>query len=258
MTASDEWLVDMHVKVLDDEVVRRAKASGLDALVYAPHFTRLPEIEATASAYSDDELRVFPAREVFTGTWRNRQHVLALGLSDPVPDFITLDGAMTEFERQDATVLVPHPEFLNVSLDEAAIQRYREEIAAIETYNPKVTDRSNRRSRTIAARQDLPPFGSSYAHLPGTVGAAWTAFDGEALGDEVTESSLTAALEAGDVSRTGHRNGLSHYGRRLAERAHLGWENTWAKVDRLFLSGTEPTHPDHIAYDGAFDDVAVY
>ncbi|PHQ46649.1 metal-dependent phosphoesterase, partial [Halorubrum sp. C3] len=34
--------VDAHVKVLDDEVVARAKDRGIDALVYAPHFTRLP------------------------------------------------------------------------------------------------------------------------------------------------------------------------------------------------------------------------
>jgi hypothetical protein len=38
----------------------------------------------------------------------------------------------------------------------------------------------------------------------------------------------------------------------------LGYENSWEKVDRLFLSGTEPTHPGHIAYGGRFDDVAVY
>jgi predicted metal-dependent phosphoesterase TrpH len=248
----------MHVKVLNERVVQRAKSRDLDALVYAPHFTRLPEIEAAAAAYSDDELRVLPAREVFTGSWRDRQHVLALGLSEPVPDFVTLDGAMAEFERQDATVVVPHPEFLNVGLDESTIQRYRDRIAAVEVYNPKVMNRDNRRGRTIAARQDIPPFGSSYAHLSGTVGEAWTAFDGDDHGDELTVASLTAALEAGDISRFGHRNGVSHRGRRLAEQAHLGWENTWKKIDRLFLSGTEPTHPDHIAYDGEFDDIAVY
>jgi len=60
--------VDCHVKVLNERVVERAKRAGLDALVYAPHFTRLPEIRERAAAYSDDELLVVPAREVFTGT----------------------------------------------------------------------------------------------------------------------------------------------------------------------------------------------
>jgi predicted metal-dependent phosphoesterase TrpH len=258
VTASDEVRVDMHVKVLDERVVRRAKDRGLDALVYAPHFTRLPDVEAAAERYSDDELTVVPAREVFTGSWRNRRHVLALGLTDPVPDFVTLDGAMDAFARQDATVLVPHPDFLNVSLDEAAIQRHRETITGVETYNPKVTNRGNRRAAAVAARQNLRTFGSSYAHLRKTVGEVWTAFDRADLDGAVTAESLAAALKAGVERRIGHRTGLAHAAQRFAERAHLGWENTWGKVDRLFLSGTEPTHPDHIAYDGRFDDVAVY
>jgi hypothetical protein len=55
-----------------------------------------------------------------------------------------------------------------------------------------------------------------------------------------------------------HRTGAEHRLRRFAEISHLFYENSWGKIDRIFLSGTEPTHPDHIAYDGRFDDVAVY
>jgi hypothetical protein len=40
-----------------------------------------------------------------------------------------------------------------------------------------------------------------------------------------------------------------------AEFAHLGWENTYKKFDRIYLQGTEPTHPEHIFYDGRFGDV---
>ncbi len=258
VTESDVVRVDMHVKVLDERVVRRAKERGLDALVYAPHFTRLPAIEATAERYSDEELAVIPAREVFTGDWRNRQHVLALGLDEPVPDFITLEGAMAEFRRQDAAVLVPHPGFLNVSLGESSIRQYRDTIDAVETYNPKLTRRGNRRARTVAVRQNLSPFASSYAHLPTTVGEAWTALNGDAVGDDVTAASIVAALKAGADRRIDHRSGLTHRRSRIAEQAHLVWENTWGKIDRVFLSGTEPTHPRHIAYDGAFDDIAAY
>ena len=49
-----------------------------------------------------------------------------------------------------------------------------------------------------------------------------------------------------------------HDWHRAVEFAHLGWENTWTKFDRLFLSGMEPTHPDHVAYDGRFDAESVY
>ncbi len=246
--------VDPHVKILNEQVAARAKARGLDAVVYAPHFTRLPEIRARAGQFSDDDLLVVPGREVFTGTWRNRQHVLGVGLSEPIPDFISLQGALSEFERQDAAVLVPHPGFLNVSLDRAAVTQYAEAIHAVETHNFKTLPRGNRRARDLAREAGLPAFGSSYAHLSGSVGEVWTAFERE-IG---SESDLVAALRTGAPRRVLRRDTLGHAVRGIAEFAHLGYENSWGKVDRLFLSGTEPTHPSHVAYAGRFDDVREY
>ena len=250
----DEFRVDAHVKVLDEGVVERAKRRGLDALVYAPHFEQLPKIRETARRYSDDDLLVVPAREVFAGTWRNRRHVLALGLSEPVPDFITLEAAMREFERQDAAVLVPHPRFLNVSLGYEEIQRYSDQIAAVEAYNPKLVGGWADRAKRLVADFDVAPFGSSYAHLTGSVGEVWTAFDREFS----NASEVVAAFAADAPRRVGRRSSLSHRARKAAEFAHLGVENTWEKVDRIFLQGTEPTHPRHLLYDGRFDDAAVY
>jgi hypothetical protein len=246
--------VDLHVKVLDEGVVERAKARGIDVLVYAPHFVRLPAIRSRAERFSDDELLVVPGREVFTGAWRDRKHVLAVGLTDPVPDFVTLDGAMQEFARQGAAVLVPHPDFLSVSLSSRDVERFRDRIDAVEVYNPKHLPHHNRRARRLADVHALPGFASSYAHLTGTVGEAWTHF--EATLD--SGSALVDALRSGVSRAVDHRSGVAHEGRCLVEKAHLAWENSYEKVDRLFLSGMEPTHPRHIFYDGRFDEIAVY
>lgn len=254
VTSRGEFRVDMHVKVLDDRVVERAKARGLDALVYAPHFMRLPEIERRAAAHSDEDLLVVPAREVFTGNWQDRRHVLAVGLSEPVPDFITLSGAMAEFERQDAAVLVPHPTFATVSLDGEQIAEYADTIDDVEVYNPKHFSWHNRRAQELAADHGYAGFTSSYAHLRGTIGEAWTAFE-EPLADV---DDLVGALQEGAPRSVYHREGLGHQLRCKAEFAHLGYENTWKKVDRLLLQGTEATHPHHLAYEGKFDDVSVY
>ncbi len=254
VSQDDEWAVDLHVKVLTESVVERAKARGIDVLVYAPHFERLPAIRDAATAYSDDDVLVVPAREVFTGTWKERKHVLGIGLTDPIPDFVTLEGAIAELRRQGAAVVVPHPEFFTVGLTEADLRRHRADVDAIEVYNPKHWPRHNHRARELAGSLDLPAVASSYAHLEGTVGEAWTAFETPIE----TEAALVTALREGVPRRPLHRRGASHDARRLAEFAHLGWENTWKKLDRVLLSGTEPTHPDHIAYGGAFDDIAVY
>lgn len=246
--------VDPHVKVLNERVVARAKARGLDVVVYAPHFVRLPEIRSRAERFSDGDLLVVPAREVFTGTWRTRRHVLAVGLSDPVPDFISLDGALAEFDRQGAAVLVPHPGFLNVSLDRATVERHVDTIHGVETHNFKTHSRQNRRARQLSRETGIPAFGSSYAHLSGSIGEVWTGFDRRLD----TESALIAALREEAPRRVVRRSTLGHTLRRVAEFAHLGYENSWGKIDRLFLSGDEPTHPGNVAYEGRFDDVREY
>lgn len=246
--------VDLHVKVLDERVAERAKRRGVDTLVYAPHFTRLPTARRRAEAFSDDELTVVPGREVFTGTWGNRKHVLAIGLSEPVPDFIPLETAMAEFERQGAAVLAPHPEFLNVSLSASDIAYYEDTLDAVETYNPKHLPADNRRAREIAADTGIPPFASTYAHLRTTVGEVWSRFDRSIR----SEAELVGALREGAPRGVGHRDGTVHRLRRAAEFAHLGWENSYGKLDRILLSGMEPTHPRHIAYEGRFEDAALY
>ena len=249
-----ETRVDMHVKILDEQVVARAKTRGIDVLVYAPHFTRLPDIRARAEAFTDDDLLVVPARELFTGSWRDRKHLLAVGLEEPVPDFITLDAAIADCQRQGAAVLVPHPALANVSLTRVDIERHRDAIDAVELHNGKCLPWQNRAMRRVVRETGADPFGSSYAHLRGSVGEVWTAFD-EPI-DDVAD--LVGALTTGAPRRVVRRSGPGHRLRGLVEFAHLGYENSWGKLDRLLLSGMEPTHPDHIAYEGRFDDVAVY
>jgi len=246
--------VDLHVKVLDEQVVQQAKVRGLDAIVYAPHFTRLSDIRERARRFSDDELAVYPGRELFTGPWQQRRHLLAVGLDEQVPDFLTLEGTMAELRRQGAAVLIPHPGFLNVSLGLGELQRYRETIDAIEVLNPKFLPHHRRRAEGFVRETGLPRYGSSYAHLRRTVGEAWVSFDTPVSG----EAEFVDALKSDTLRELHSRSGLAHTLRRGLEFAHLGYENTWEKFDRVMLQGTAATHPDHVAYGGAFDDVKVY
>jgi len=246
--------VDPHVKVLDDGVVRRAKAAGLDAVVYAPHFTHLSTVRERAAEFADDELLVVPAREVFTGTWRERRHVLAVNPADPVPDFLPLETTMAELDRQDAAVLAPHPGFVTVSLSREQVLAYREVLDAVEVYNPKHLPWHNRRARAIARAAELPPFTSSYAHLRSTVGEAWVTFE-ERFDDA---GALADAFRRGAPREVNRRHGAGHQARCGAEFGHLVWENSWQKFDRVVLNGREATHPHHPAYDGRFEDASVY
>ncbi|ERG96387.1 PHP-associated domain-containing protein [Haloquadratum walsbyi] len=246
--------IDLHVKVLSHKVVARAKARDIDILVYAPHFTRFDDIRSRAAQFSDEELLVIPAREIFTGSWHTRRHILGVGLNEPIPDFISLTGALDALERQDAATLIPHPEFMNVSLSESDIQTHTDAIDAIEVYNFKSPGWANTRGISLIDETDHQPFGSSYAHLPRSVGRVWTTFD--CVID--SEADLVEALKSGVSRRVYHEHGLMYTAHELIEFAHLIYENSWKKLDRLLLSGMEPTHPGHIAYDGQYDDVAEY
>jgi predicted metal-dependent phosphoesterase TrpH len=246
--------VDLHVKVLSDEVVACAKAREIDVIVYAPHFTRFDNIRSRAAQFSDDDLLVIPAREIFTGSWQTRRHILAIGLNEPIPDFISLTGALDALDRQGAATLIPHPEFMNVSFSESDIQANADAVDAIEVYNFKSPGWANTRSISLITETNHQPFGSSYAHLPGSVGRVWTTFDCAID----SEADLVEALKSGVSRRVYHERGLMYTAHELAEFVHLVYENSWKKLDRLFLSGMEPTHPQHIAYDGKYDDVAEY
>jgi predicted metal-dependent phosphoesterase TrpH len=197
---------------------------------------------------------VVPAREVFTGAWHDRRHVLAVDPDDPVPDFVTLGGALDALRGQETAVVVPHPGFANVSMDADDITQHAGAVHAVETHNAKLLAYQNRRARRIARETGLPGAASSYAHRRATVGEAWTAFDRPVE----RAPDLVAALREGAPRRAVRRRGLRTTARSLVEFAHLGYENTWGKVDRVLLSGMEATHPGHVAYEGRFDDVRVY
>lgn len=254
MSASSGFRVDCHVKILDEVVVRRAKAAGLDALVYAPHFTHLSDVRERAARFSDDDLLVVPARECFTGPWHDRKHVLAVDPDDPIPDFLSLEDTMAELDRQDAAVLVPHPTFLSVSLSPEDVRYFRDVVDAVEVYNPKHLPWHNRRARDLAAEADVQPFTSSYAHLRPTVGVAWVEFDEQ----YETAADLVDALQTGAPRRLHRGQGIGHTLRCTSEFAHLGWENSWGKFERLVLRGREATHPLADRYDGRFAEMSVY
>jgi predicted metal-dependent phosphoesterase TrpH len=254
MTDDGVTRVDLHVKILDDDVVRRAKQAGLDVLVYAPHFTHLTDIRDRAIQYSDEDLLVVPARECFTGGWNQRRHVLVVDPSDPIPDFLTFEATMRELDERDETVLAPHPTFLTMSLSEADIRDYSDVFDAVEVFCPKNWWFHSRRMAQIAAETGLATYASSYAHLTQTVGEVWVEFDTTIE----SASELCTALSDGVERRCLRNGGLVHLLKRRAEFAHLSKENTWDKLRRVAFEHPEATNPTNGRYDDRYRDRSAY
>jgi predicted metal-dependent phosphoesterase TrpH len=254
MIESTGTRVDPHVKILDSEVVRRAKAEDIDMLVYAPHFTNIETIRHRAEFHSDDELLVVPAREYFTGTWNERRHVLAIDPEEPIPDFISLEDTMAELERQDPAILAPHPEFLSVSLSREDILEYSDQIHAVEAYCPKHWGYHNERAEEIAEGAGLSRYGSSYAHLYFTLGEVFVEFEE----DLETVEDLSDAIKRGAPRKIVHEDGLLHQAKCKVEFFHLTWENTYDKFMRVVVKGTEETNPFYPVYDERFHEMSAY
>jgi predicted metal-dependent phosphoesterase TrpH len=254
MVAQAVTRVDPHVKILDDEVVRRAKRAGLDVLVYAPHFTHISEVRDRARRYTDEGLLVVPAREYFTDRWDRRRHVLAIDPAEPIPDFLTFDATMAELDTLDATVLGPHPRFLTMSLSREDVLEYSHLFDAVEVYCPKNWWFHTRRMQSLASETDLQPYVSSYAHLPSTVGEVWTEYETTIE----TADDLRRAIED-DIPHTLYRNdGLRHELQCKAEFFHLARENTWEKFRRVVLENREATNPLDSRYDDRFAERSAY
>lgn len=254
MAADEPTRVDLHVKILDDEVVRRAKQAGLDVLVYAPHFTHLSDIRERARQYTDDELLVVPARECFADRWNQRRHVLVINPSEPIPDFLTFEATMAELQRRDETLLAPHPEFLTMSLSAEDVREYRDAFDAVEVFCPKNWWFHTRRMESIADDLDLPTYVSSYSHLPSTLGEASVEYEQSIESAE----DLTAAIESGTDPRCYRNDGLRSLLQRRVEFCHLTKENTWDKFVRVVLTDQEPTNPYNARYDEQFADDVSY
>lgn len=242
-------LVDPHVKVLDETVREIAIDRNLDALVYAPHFTPWPTIVERARRYSSEDLVVVPGREIFTGRWNNRKHVLALDLSMPVPDFIGLPEAIAELRRQEAYVIVPHPAYLTISLTSSDLDRFRSDIDAVEVYNPKFLPWHGPRAVRLADRIDRPAVVSSYAHLRRTVGVAAI----EVSGPIDTMDDFVRTLRTEGVSGHRYRSGPSALPWSVPEVGHLLWENSGKKFARIARTGKPATHYSNPMYEGRFD-----
>lgn len=247
--------VDPHIKILSEDVVDRAKDNDIDVLVYAPHFKDLNTIRRECKKFSCDDITIIPGRELFTGHWSNRNHILAIGLSTPIPDFIPLKDAILEIKKQDAALLIPHPEFLTVGLSEENISFYQEHIDCIEVYNPKYWTKHSNISEKISTRKNIKPFCSSYAHIKYTIGESHMKYTSNIH----TESDLVEALKNDHDYSLYKKNDMRHKFISKTEFFHnLLYEDTWEKFQRVCLSGIEKTHPKQGYYDSRFNDLCIY
>ncbi len=154
-----------------DTITRRIKMSGFDGYALADHDT----IEGLPEALDKrGDLVVVPALEV---TARGA-HVLALDPNEPIPMGLSVAETVEKIHEQGATAVLAHPYGLPRSW--VSINSMKNaDLDAVEAVNSAQFPYEYicGLNRKLAEELKLPVTGGSDAHIPDTIGRAYTIID---------------------------------------------------------------------------------
>lgn len=199
------------------EVVRRARARGLDGVAITDHDRSGGYRELVAAGLADpsgaavDGFLVIPGVEASCA----EGHLLVLGATFDVPGMPAAREIVRRAHGRGALAVAPHAfdrcrHGLGQSVCEAL------ELDAVETFNAKTLDRSsNAAAATYAQQRGLPSVGGSDAHSASGVGRAWTQVDAS----ELSVAAVLTAVRAGRCAPAGELMSAAEVGISLAR----GW-----------------------------------
>lgn len=152
-----------------------------------------------------------------------RGHVLALFLTERVPALRPLAETLERIHAQGGIAIAAHPLApLTPSLGARSLLAMRDQLDAIELFNPSAAGRARQsaRRRLNAEVLRLPAVGNSDAHVLEGIGSGWTWFPG------ATAADYRAAIAAGTTRPDGtywsNAHNLHVYRRQLIAKArHL-------------------------------------
>jgi predicted metal-dependent phosphoesterase TrpH len=204
--------IDLHVhsvnsgdsRVSLDEAVERCRMIGLDGLAITDHdfLTRIP------GSLAADDLILFSGMEVSA----RGAHILAFDIGEEVPPGLSIAETVSRVHELGGIAVIAHPYSVFrtwVNADEIKGAGFD----AVEVANAYQFPFGwmLEKNRGLAEELGLPQTGGSDAHIPATLGRAYTVFEAEA-GDV---DGVLSALRSGKTKAAG--SGVT-----LAERLRLG------------------------------------
>ncbi len=200
-----------------EQLLRRAKARGIDVLAVTDHdTTRGGLVAQELAAKSFPELRVIVGEEVRT----RDGEILGLFLSEEVARGLSADETIARIKAQGAVAGAPHPyDMFRSGLKPDVLERIAPDLDFIEGLNARmVLSSHNKRARQFAEAHGLPTSAASDAHSPQEVGRACIE-----MPDFGTPTELLESLRKGRL-RGRLSSPLIHLWSRYAKvRRLLGW-----------------------------------
>ncbi len=178
-------------------LVHRARALGLDGIAITDHNSMAGVRTAIDAAADLPGFLVIPATEVST----SEGHVLAFGISDPIPRDLTARETGERIVAAGGVAVAAHPYRFWSGLGERSTLSAR--FDAYEVRNARTLRVGNERADRLAQRQRVGRTGGSDAHFLHEHGRAFTVLDrGPSTVDDVLQ-----AIGAGETRAEGAHRG---------------------------------------------------
>jgi predicted metal-dependent phosphoesterase TrpH len=158
-----------------EEVVDRAVSVGLDFLVITDHDS-FEAFEVVESYARKKGLVLVPGAEITTKpstVLRRRCHILAIGVTDAVKSFITIEDTLKQIKDRNGIAIAAHPfcsQFAKTLYIGHQVGDYA--FDGIEVFNSSEISEDNRKSAALATVLGLPGFAGSDAHSLENIGKA--------------------------------------------------------------------------------------
>lgn len=197
-----------------EDILVRAERAGLDAIAITDHDTVDGARHALCCTTS---LVVIPGIEIST----RQGHLIALGITDPVPSGLDVLETIAIAHRMGALVILPHPFHMwrhgvALKLGEALSA-----VDAVEVFNSRyIVGSANRKALKAARKLGKPVVAGSDAHNARFVGFGRTQVDAER-----NVPSILAAIKDGRTRAGGRMTPIQTYTRQSIR-------NTWRKFKR--------------------------
>jgi predicted metal-dependent phosphoesterase TrpH len=156
------------------DIVKKARAIGLDAIAVADHNTIKGSMATIEEAKDFKNFIVVPAMEISS----INGHIVALGITEDVKKGLSPEETIEKIRDLGGIAVAAHP---FVRYREGLCDKVRElDIDAIETMNSRyVFGYSNWRAKNLAIKRNLPEIGSSDAHFLEAIGSCVTELDAD-------------------------------------------------------------------------------
>ncbi|MFY9637968.1 MAG: PHP domain-containing protein [Methanobacterium sp.] len=168
------------------DIVRKAKAIGLDAIAVADHNTIKGSMATIEEAKDFKDFIVVPGMEISS----SKGHIVALGINEDVKPGLSPEETVESIRGLGGIAVAAHP---FVSYREGLCDYVKDlDIDAIETMNSRyIFGYSNWRAKNLAIKRNIPEIGSSDAHFLEAIGSCVTELEADFSYESIIEGILS-------------------------------------------------------------------